>query len=71
MWPVTKHFHPLKGQYFRKLGQCSVRVSINTANVTLGPQIMEVTVYRRQRRAYVPIAKVKDVYVVTGEWNEF
>ncbi|XP_055445982.1 transmembrane glycoprotein NMB isoform X4 [Bubalus kerabau] len=57
-------FHTL-GQYFQKLGQCSVTISINTANVSLGPQIMEVTVYRRHRRAYVPIAKVKDVYVVT------
>ena len=45
-------------------------VSINTANVTLGPQVMEVTVYRRHGRTYVPIAKVKDVYVVTGEWYE-
>ncbi|XP_057406502.1 transmembrane glycoprotein NMB isoform X2 [Balaenoptera acutorostrata] len=65
-WNFVYVFHTL-GQYFRKLGQCSVRVSINTANVTLGPQIMEVTVYRRQRRAYVPIAKVKDVYVVTDQ----
>ncbi|XP_014641879.1 PREDICTED: transmembrane glycoprotein NMB [Ceratotherium simum simum] len=59
-------FHTL-GQYFQRLGRCSVRVSINTANVTLGPQLMEVTVYRRHRRAYVPIAKVKDVYVVTDQ----
>lgn len=67
MQPITKHFYLLKGQYFQKLGRCSVTVSINTANVSLGPQIMEVTVYRRHRWAYVPIAKVKDVYVVTGE----
>uniref|UniRef100_A0A8C2S3D1 Mitochondrial assembly of ribosomal large subunit protein 1 n=1 Tax=Capra hircus TaxID=9925 RepID=A0A8C2S3D1_CAPHI len=59
-------FHTL-GQYFQKLGRCSVTVSINTANVSLGPQIMEVTVYRRHRWAYVPIAKVKDVYVVTDQ----
>uniref|UniRef100_A0A8I5N1G8 Transmembrane glycoprotein NMB n=1 Tax=Papio anubis TaxID=9555 RepID=A0A8I5N1G8_PAPAN len=55
------------GQYFQKLGRCSVRVSVNTANVTLGPQLMEVTVYRRHGRAYVPIAQVKDVYVVTDQ----
>lgn len=67
MWPVTKNFHPLKGQYFQKLGRGSARVSMNTANVPLGPQLMEVAVYRRHRRSYVPIAKVKDVYVVTGE----
>uniref|UniRef100_A0A8C3VN88 Transmembrane glycoprotein NMB n=1 Tax=Catagonus wagneri TaxID=51154 RepID=A0A8C3VN88_9CETA len=59
-------FHTL-GQYFQKLGRCSVSVSINTANVTLGPQVMEVTVYRRHGRTYVPIAKVKDVYVVTDQ----
>uniref|UniRef100_A0ABI7XZ26 PKD domain-containing protein n=1 Tax=Felis catus TaxID=9685 RepID=A0ABI7XZ26_FELCA len=53
------------GQYYQKLGRGSARVSVNTANVPLGPQLMEVTVYRRHRRAYVPIAKVKDVYVVT------
>ncbi|XP_027975049.1 transmembrane glycoprotein NMB isoform X2 [Eumetopias jubatus] len=57
-------FHTL-GQYLQKLGRGSARVSINTANVTLGPQLMEVIVYRRHRHAYVPIAKVKDVYVVT------
>ncbi|XP_029090265.1 transmembrane glycoprotein NMB [Monodon monoceros] len=65
-WNFVFVFHTL-GQYFQKLGQCSVRVSINTANVALGPQIMEVTVYRRYRRAHVPIAKVKDVYVVTDQ----
>ncbi|XP_001497861.1 transmembrane glycoprotein NMB isoform X1 [Equus przewalskii] len=57
-------FHTL-GQYFQRLGRCSARVSINTTNVPLGPQLMEVTVYRRHGRAYCPIAKVKDVYVVT------
>lgn len=71
MWPITKNFHPLKGQYLQKLGRGSARVSVNTANVTLGPHLMEVIVYRRHRHAYVPIAKVKDVYVVTGEWCEF
>ncbi|XP_022359005.1 transmembrane glycoprotein NMB isoform X1 [Enhydra lutris kenyoni] len=57
-------FHTL-GQYLQKLGRGSARVSINTANVTLGPQLMEVIVYRRHHHVYVPIAKVKDVYVVT------
>ncbi|XP_049498854.1 transmembrane glycoprotein NMB isoform X1 [Panthera uncia] len=63
-WNFVYVFHTL-GQYFQKLGRGSARVSVNTANVPLGPQLMEVTVYRRHRRAYVPIAKVKDVYVVT------
>ncbi|KAG8514696.1 Transmembrane glycoprotein NMB [Galemys pyrenaicus] len=65
-WNFVYVFHTL-GQYFQKLGRCSARVSIDTANVTLGPQVMDVTVYRRHRRTYVPIAKVKDVYVVTDQ----
>ncbi|XP_036103545.1 transmembrane glycoprotein NMB isoform X1 [Molossus molossus] len=65
-WSFVYVFHTL-GQYFQKLGQCSASVSINTTNVTLGPQFMEVTVFRRDRRTYVPIAKVKDVYVVTDQ----
>uniref|UniRef100_A0A250YJR6 Transmembrane glycoprotein NMB n=1 Tax=Castor canadensis TaxID=51338 RepID=A0A250YJR6_CASCN len=65
-WNFVYVFHTL-GQYFQKLGRCSARVSINTANLTLGPQVMEVTVYRRHGRAYIPIAQVKDVYVITDE----
>ncbi|XP_012514894.1 PREDICTED: transmembrane glycoprotein NMB [Propithecus coquereli] len=65
-WNFVYVFHTL-GQYFQKLGRCSVRVSLNTANVTLGPQLMQVTIYRRYGRAYVPIVQVKDVYVVTDE----
>uniref|UniRef100_A0A452S8Z5 Transmembrane glycoprotein NMB n=1 Tax=Ursus americanus TaxID=9643 RepID=A0A452S8Z5_URSAM len=63
-WNFVYVFHTL-GQYLQKLGRGSARVSINTANVTLGPQLMEVIVYRRHRHVYIPIAKVKDVYVVT------
>ncbi|KAM6201051.1 transmembrane glycoprotein NMB [Rhynchocyon petersi] len=59
-------FHTL-GQYFQILGRCSVGVSINTANMSLGPQLMEVTVYRRHQRAFVPIAKVQDLYEVTDQ----
>lgn len=44
-----------------------MRVSLDTTNVTLGPQLMEVTVYRRHGRAFLPIAQVKDVYVVTDQ----
>ncbi|XP_004676828.1 PREDICTED: transmembrane glycoprotein NMB [Condylura cristata] len=65
-WNFVYVFHTL-GQYIQQLGRCSARVSINTANVTLSPQVMDVTVYRRHRRTYVPIAKVKDVYVVTDQ----
>ncbi|XP_013366040.1 PREDICTED: transmembrane glycoprotein NMB isoform X2 [Chinchilla lanigera] len=65
-WNFVYVFHTL-GQYFQKLGRCSVRISVNTANLTLGPQVMEVTVYRRHGWAYVPIAHVRDVYVVTDQ----
>uniref|UniRef100_A0A8D2DHR9 Transmembrane glycoprotein NMB n=1 Tax=Sciurus vulgaris TaxID=55149 RepID=A0A8D2DHR9_SCIVU len=65
-WNFVYVFHTL-GQYFQKLGRCSVRVSINTTNMTVGTQVMEVTVYRRHGRTYIPIAQVKDVYVVTDQ----
>ncbi|XP_053464932.1 transmembrane glycoprotein NMB [Nycticebus coucang] len=65
-WNFVYVFHTL-GQYFQKLGRCSVRVSLNTTNVTLGPQLMQITVYRRHRLTYIPIAQVKDVYVVTDQ----
>jgi hypothetical protein len=70
MLPVTQNVHLFTGQYFQKLGRCSARVSINTVNLTAGPQVMEVTVFRRYGRAYIPISKVKDVYVITGAWRE-
>lgn len=65
-WNFVYVFHTF-GQYYQKLGRCSARVSINTANLTLGPQVMEVIVYRRHGRTYFPMAQVKDVYVVTEE----
>lgn len=65
-WNFVYVFHTL-GQYFQKLGRCSARVSINTVNLTAGPQVMEVTVFRRHGRAYIPISKVKDVYVITDQ----
>ncbi|XP_006880452.1 PREDICTED: transmembrane glycoprotein NMB [Elephantulus edwardii] len=65
-WNFVYVFHTL-GQYFQKLGRCSAGVSINTANMTVGTQLMEVTVYRRHQRAFVPIAKVQDLYVVTDQ----
>ncbi|XP_049637407.1 transmembrane glycoprotein NMB [Suncus etruscus] len=59
-------FHTF-GQYFQKLGQCSASISINTTNMTVGPQLMEVAVYRRQGHTYIPVTKVKDMYVVTDQ----
>uniref|UniRef100_A0A8C5KSR4 Transmembrane glycoprotein NMB n=1 Tax=Jaculus jaculus TaxID=51337 RepID=A0A8C5KSR4_JACJA len=65
-WNFVYVFHTF-GQYFQKLGRCSARISISTTNLTLGPQVMEVTIYRRHGRRYIPVAQVKDVYVVTEE----
>lgn len=65
-WNFVYVFHTL-GQYFQKLGRCSARVSINTVNLTVGPQVMEVIVFRRHGRAYIPISKVKDMYVITDQ----
>ncbi|CAH7153082.1 transmembrane glycoprotein NMB [Phodopus roborovskii] len=65
-WSFVYVFHTL-GQYFQKLGRCSARVSVNTTNMTLGHQVMEVTVFRRYGRAYIPIAQVKDVYAITDQ----
>ncbi|MEJ1279523.1 transmembrane glycoprotein NMB [Cricetulus griseus] len=65
-WSFVYIFHTL-GQYFQKLGRCSARVSVNTANMTLGHQVMEVAVFRRHGRAYIPIAQVKDIYVTTDQ----
>uniref|UniRef100_F6YRV9 Transmembrane glycoprotein NMB n=1 Tax=Monodelphis domestica TaxID=13616 RepID=F6YRV9_MONDO len=59
-------FHTL-GQYFQKLGRSSAVVSVNTANMTVGPQLMEVTVYRRGHRSYIPVASTRDIYTVTDE----
>ncbi|CAK6434757.1 unnamed protein product [Pipistrellus nathusii] len=62
-------FHTL-GQYYQKLGRSSASISINTTNVTLGPQVMEVAVYRRDGRdgrTYAPVAEAKDVYLVTDQ----
>ncbi|XP_051817441.1 transmembrane glycoprotein NMB [Antechinus flavipes] len=59
-------FHTL-GQYYPKLGRSSAAVSINTANMTLGPQLMEVNVYRRGHKTYVPVASTRDIYTITDE----
>ncbi|KAL1768183.1 hypothetical protein HispidOSU_022095 [Sigmodon hispidus] len=65
-WSFIYIFHTL-GQYYQKLGRCSARVSVNTINMTLGHQVMEVTVFRRHGRRYIPIAQVKDLYLITDQ----
>ncbi|XP_038598173.1 transmembrane glycoprotein NMB [Tachyglossus aculeatus] len=59
-------FHTL-GQYFQIMGRSTATISVNTANVSLGLQLMEVTVYRRGFRAFIPIASTKDIYEVTDQ----
>uniref|UniRef100_A0A8D2JDQ7 Glycoprotein nmb n=1 Tax=Varanus komodoensis TaxID=61221 RepID=A0A8D2JDQ7_VARKO len=59
-------FHTL-GQYYQRTGGSSAIVSLNTTNITLGKQIMEVSVYRRGYRSYVPVSSASVVYVVTDK----
>ncbi|XP_020636784.3 transmembrane glycoprotein NMB [Pogona vitticeps] len=57
-------FHTL-GQYYQKTGGSSAIVSINTTNITVGKQFMEVSVYRRGYRSFVPVTAASIIYVVT------
>ncbi|KAJ6666588.1 hypothetical protein lerEdw1_020311 [Lerista edwardsae] len=57
----------VNGQYYQTTGGSSAMVSINTTNVTLGNQIMEVSVYRRNYRSYQPVTTANVVYVVTDK----
>ncbi|XP_053122125.1 transmembrane glycoprotein NMB isoform X7 [Hemicordylus capensis] len=57
----------VNGQYYQKTGGSSAMVSINTTNITLGQQIMEVSIYRRSRASYVPVTTVNVVYVLTDK----
>ncbi|XP_006038322.1 transmembrane glycoprotein NMB isoform X2 [Alligator sinensis] len=58
-------FHTL-GQYYQKTAGSSATVFINTTNIALGKHLMEVLVYRRGHRTYVPVATASAPYVVTG-----
>ncbi|KAM4705141.1 LOW QUALITY PROTEIN: transmembrane glycoprotein NMB-like [Rhinophrynus dorsalis] len=55
------------GQYFQQTGRSSAALSINTTNITVGPQIMEVSVYRRGYRRHYPVAKASGMYIVTDQ----
>ncbi|KAG8139094.1 hypothetical protein E2320_001875 [Naja naja] len=59
-------FHTL-GQYYQIKGGSSVMMSINTTNITVGKQIMELAVYRRGYRSFVPVTTSNTVYVVTDQ----
>uniref|UniRef100_A0A8D0GK77 Glycoprotein nmb n=1 Tax=Sphenodon punctatus TaxID=8508 RepID=A0A8D0GK77_SPHPU len=59
-------FHTL-GQYYQKTGGSSAIVSINTTNITLGKQLIDVSVYRRGHRTYVPVTTTSGIYVITDK----
>lgn len=65
-WNFIYVFHTL-GQYFQRLGRCAASVSVNTASVPAGPQLVEAAVYRRGRRTYIPVSQASAVYVVTDQ----
>ncbi|KAH0627393.1 hypothetical protein JD844_003028 [Phrynosoma platyrhinos] len=57
----------INGQYYQKTGGSSAIVSINTTNITIGKQMMEVSVYRRGYRSFVPVTAASLIYVVTDK----
>ncbi|KFV15005.1 Protein QNR-71, partial [Tauraco erythrolophus] len=59
-------FHTL-GQYYQVIGRSSAKLTVNTANMTLGEHVMVATVYRRGHSAYVPIARANATYVITDK----
>lgn len=59
-------FHTL-GQYYAQTGRSSAVLSINTTNITVGSQMMEVSVYRKGHRCHYPVAKTSGMYIVTDK----
>ncbi|XP_069067632.1 transmembrane glycoprotein NMB isoform X2 [Pleurodeles waltl] len=55
------------GQYSQQIGGSSAVLYLNTTDIPLGTQLMEVSVYRRGRRQHTPVAKASDLYLVTDE----
>ncbi|KAM4687924.1 protein QNR-71-like [Discoglossus pictus] len=55
------------GQYYQQIGRSSAVLSINTTNITVGSQMMEVSVYRRGRRQHYPVAKGSGMYTITDQ----
>lgn len=55
------------GQYYETCDGSSSSVTINTTNIPLGAEVMEVMVYRkRERRKYSPLTTDNGVFYVTG-----
>lgn len=56
------------GQYYETCDGSSSSVTINTTNIPLGAEVMEVLVYRqRERRKYSPLTTDNSVYYITGK----
>uniref|UniRef100_A0A4W5K4L9 Glycoprotein nmb n=1 Tax=Hucho hucho TaxID=62062 RepID=A0A4W5K4L9_9TELE len=56
------------GQYSEMCDGSSSSLTVNTSDITLGPELMEVMVYRkRERRKYSPLATDKTVFFVTDK----
>uniref|UniRef100_A0A8C5M697 PKD domain-containing protein n=1 Tax=Leptobrachium leishanense TaxID=445787 RepID=A0A8C5M697_9ANUR len=64
-WRRRNFIFPTLGQYYNPTGRSSAVLSLNTTNITVGSQIMEVSVYRRGRRHPYPVAKGIVLYDVT------
>lgn len=57
----------VSGQYSETCDGSSSSVTINTTNIPLGAEVMEVMVYRkRERRKYSPLTTDNTVFYVTG-----
>lgn len=57
----------ITGQYYETCDGSSSSVTINTSNIPLGAEVMEVMVYRkRERRKYSPLTNDNSVFFVTG-----
>ncbi|XP_029444939.1 transmembrane glycoprotein NMB [Rhinatrema bivittatum] len=55
------------GQYYQQTGGSWTTLSLNTTNITIGTQLMAVSVYRRGRTQHTPVAKSSGIYVVTDQ----
>ncbi|XP_077446372.1 protein QNR-71 isoform X2 [Stigmatopora argus] len=56
----------MMGQYFQTCDGSSSRLTLNTSDIPLGAEVMEVMVYRkRERRKYAPLSTDDTVFYVT------
>ncbi|MGH0155498.1 UNVERIFIED_CONTAM: hypothetical protein FKN15_029352 [Acipenser sinensis] len=56
------------GQYYQKHDRSVSSITLNTTNITLGAQLMELSVYRKSnRRKYSPAANASGIYFVTDQ----